>query len=322
MAALSSVAKKVANRFRKKYSSIIGKRYLDIGFRERDTTIVAGTARSGTTWIGNVIAYSTKSRLIFEPFLLNKNMEFVIAKKKEIDENQLIRNFQLYIPCHHEYKSKNHKEIEKILSGRIRATWSEKQARRGIFQHRVIKEIRANLFLGYIARNWPNIKIVLVIRNPFSVVNSLITKTKKGWGFNWDIGDAFSQPRLMQDWLQPFSDWMGKTNGLAERFAHKWCIETLIALHQTSDLENVRVIRYERLAKRVEEWRSLANFFSDYAWSESLFLKHFDIPSFTTERKPDQLFRGIDSHAHLDAEKKSAIRKIVNIYGLEQFLVE
>jgi hypothetical protein len=154
------------------------------------------------------------------------------------------------------------------------------------------------------------------------VVNSLIAKTKKGWGFDWDCNDIFSQPRLMRDWIQPFVYWMSNSDGLAERFAHKWCIETLIALHQTSGLSNVRVVRYDRLIKSAEKWRSLANFLSDYHWSENLFLKYVGTPSSTTERKPDQLFRGIDNHIHLDREEKSAIRKIVHIYSLDQFLIQ
>jgi hypothetical protein len=56
----------------------MGNKYLDLGFRERDTLLVAGTARSGTTWVGDVVAHATKSRIIFEPFLLNHNMEFVL----------------------------------------------------------------------------------------------------------------------------------------------------------------------------------------------------------------------------------------------------
>jgi hypothetical protein len=314
--------KNITQHFCKKLYSLSEKKYLDLGLFEHDTIIVAGTGRSGTTWIGDVIAFSTKSRLIFEPFLLDSNMKFALLKPHQVDESQLLRNYQLYIPYHPDSNSKHHKDIKRILRGRISSTWSEKQARRGLFRHRVIKEIRANLFLGYIARKWPRIKIIFVIRNPLSLANSMLSRKQKGWDFDWNCNDVLMQENLMEDRLQPFYEQMKNAESLEERLAHKWCIETLIALDQISGLENVKVVRYEKLIKGEEEWSRLANFLSAYGWSEKLFHKYLHIPSSTTEKEYDQIFNRVDNHPFLDAGSKSAIEAIVRTYGLERFMNE
>ena len=312
--------KKAIVRCRKKYSSLMENKYLDLGLREQDTLLVAGTARSGTTWVGDVVAHATKSRIIFEPFLLNKNMEFVLPDIITFDEDKLRWHYQLYISCDHNVPSKYHARIARILKGKIKVEWTEKGARHGVFRRRVIKEIRSNLFLGYIARNWPKIKILLMIRNPHSVVNSLIAKINKGWLFNWNKNDVLAQPELMKDWLQPFSKSISESSSLAERLAHKWCIETYVPLKQLAGLRNVLILRYDRLAMGPAEWSPVSDFLSDHAWSDRLFRKQFGIPSSTTERSSDHLAKRIERHVHLTEESKSNITKIVELYGLKEFL--
>ena len=120
--------KKAIVRCRKKYSSLMGNKYLDLGFRERDTLLVAGTARSGTTWVGDVVAHATKSRIIFEPFLLNNNMEFVLPDIITFDEDKFRWHYQLYIPCDRNVPSKYHARIARILKGKIKVEWTEREA--------------------------------------------------------------------------------------------------------------------------------------------------------------------------------------------------
>lgn len=312
--------KKAIVRCSKKYSSLMGNKYLDLGLREQDTLLVAGTARSGTTWIGDVVAHATKSRIIFEPFLLNNNMEFVLPDIITFDENMLRWHYQLYIPCDCDVASKYYAQIARILKGKIKVEWTEREARHGVFRRRVIKEIRSNLFLGYIAQNWPKIKILLVIRNPHSVVNSLIAKINKGWLFNWNKNDVLAQPELMKDWLQPFSKSISESSGLAERLAHKWCIETYVPLKQLTGLKNVLILRYDRLAMGPAEWYPVSGFLSDHAWSDRLFRKQLGIPSSTTERSSDHLAKRIEPHIHLTKKSKSKITKIIELYNLKEFL--
>ena len=45
----------------------------------RRSTLVVGTGRSGTTWIGAVISSMTHSRQIFEPFILDENEELALS---------------------------------------------------------------------------------------------------------------------------------------------------------------------------------------------------------------------------------------------------
>jgi hypothetical protein len=42
-------------------------RYRDTNRRRQDSILVAGTARSGTTWLGDILA-GANGRILFEPF--------------------------------------------------------------------------------------------------------------------------------------------------------------------------------------------------------------------------------------------------------------
>jgi hypothetical protein len=142
----------------------------------------------------------------------------------------------------------------------------------------------------------------------------------KGWLFDWNKNDVLAQPELMKDWLQPFSKSISESSSLADRLAHKWCIETYVPLKQLAGLKNVLILRYDRLAMGPAEWSPVSDFLSDHAWSDRLFRKQFGIPSSTTERSSDHLAKRIEPHIHLTEESKSNITKIVELYGFKEFL--
>lgn len=300
---------------------LLARAYLDLGFRERDIIFVAGTARSGTTWVGEVIAQATRGRIIFEPFLLDTDWDFTPTKQSYLDESQLLRNVRLYIPNEACARSSYHDQIEQILKGRVWSRWSEVQARPGLFRRRVIKEIRANLFLGYIVRHWSAMKIILVIRHPWHVINSQLAKNGKGWGFDWDE-EIYTQKQLGQDWLQPFSGLIREANGIIDRLALQWCIETYVPLKQLQHAQNRLVVRYEELAYHPSErWPVVAEFLSDTGWSEQLFRKRAPALTFTSARTLDQIRKRHDPLVYLTPKAKARIAHIVEAFGLDEFLV-
>ena len=187
--------------------------FSDVGRFPEDTTIVAGSGRGGTTWVGEVVARMLDSRVLFEPFLLDEDKQFVLARDQiSVEKSSLLRNYPLYLPGRRaeDPHARRHLELERILQGRIQPnTWSD-QVRMPdrTYRGRLIKDIRANLFLGYIAANWPEVRILLVTRSPLHAIDSQLDKAKRGWVWDWSPTDVVSQAALVEDWLAPHLDLM------------------------------------------------------------------------------------------------------------------
>lgn len=100
----------------------------------RKTIFLAGTARSATTWVSDIINYRNEYRYIFEPFNSQKVplvTPFGWRKYLRPDE----QNDQLL-------------DIARvILTGKIQNEWTERFNKRFRCDQRLIIEIRANLFL-------------------------------------------------------------------------------------------------------------------------------------------------------------------------------
>lgn len=99
-------------------------RYVDLGASPGDTIVVAGTARSGTTWIGDVVAQATNSRIIFEPFLVDRQGDFALSWARRLP-GRTLRNYQLYIPARSGPQERRFAQADRILRGKVRSFWSE-----------------------------------------------------------------------------------------------------------------------------------------------------------------------------------------------------
>ncbi len=280
-----------------------------------DVVLVVGSARSGTTWVADVIARATNARVIFEPFLVSRNRNFVLTQRI-LSRERVARNYPLYIPTGGMFHGKYHEVIEQILRGRIRSFWSEMEARPGVFRHRVIKDIRANLFLGFIAENWPGVKIIFVVRNPYSTVSSQLGKVAHGWDFSWDKADVLSQEQLMRDWLVPFAATLERAQTLVERLTNRWCIETYLGFHQLRSHPRSLVVSYEKLSDHPSNWHELAQFLSACCWDEQAFRTAWSRASFTALRNARQIREREDNCDMLDKEAKALIAQVVDEYGL------
>ena len=100
---------------------------------------------------------------------------------------------------YNDHHSKFLKPATAILSGKIRHEWIDKFNRRIFSRRRLIKDIRAQLFLKWIKYNFPEIPILLLLRHPCAVANS---RLKLGWGAT--LNDFLVQEALMDDFLNPF----------------------------------------------------------------------------------------------------------------------
>lgn len=163
-----------------------------------DRTIwLVGDGRSGTTWVCDLINHRQRYRELFEPF----HPQYVdeartLAPNKYFRAEQddgLFTNF-----------------VSKILAANIDNPRVNPRAResQSDFAGILVKDIFANLAIFAAYRNFPGIKPILLIRNPFAVAYSKYMK--RHW--SWVVNPLFllKQPMLMHDHLSQYK-------GLIER---------------------------------------------------------------------------------------------------------
>ena len=200
----------------------------------RTSLFLAGSGRSGTTWLEEIINYDNSFRIMFEPFYPEK-----------VDILKRWHSFQYLPPDNSDLIY--FEPAEKILSGRIRNKWIDKYNKKIFSNKRVIKDIRANLFLYWIKNNFPEIPIILIMRHPCAVANSKLQG-------NWDhqINFFMSQPDLMRDFLQPVKHEIPNLKSNFEKHIFSWCVENYVPLKQFHE-DELFVIFYENLCVRPEE---------------------------------------------------------------------
>ncbi|HSM08657.1 MAG TPA: sulfotransferase [Gemmatimonadota bacterium] len=227
-------------RLRRKLVHRLRRRLLRDDGRELPTLLVAGTARSGTTWLAEILARATRSRLMFEP----------LAPQAVPTEVQIP-----LFPCPRpdELQPALEAHLRRVFDGQIRDPWIDKQPVTCHPRARLVKSVRASFMLGWLARAFPDLVIVFVTRDPWSVVRSRIDV---GWDPGPDLQALLAQPSLLES-LAPLGD---RVRAASERIEHGdaaaseiieanavlWAIANHVA---HSDLEEISAIhvRYEAL---------------------------------------------------------------------------
>jgi len=196
--------------------------------------ILAGTGRSGTTWLSEILMNLLNYRLMFEPFNPRKVNIF-----KDIPN-------KLYIPPN-EDNEEYFRKFEQILTGSIGNRWINQDNRVFKPKGRIIKTIRANLFLKWLRNNFPSVPIVFILRHPCAVV---LSRYRKGWAGK-DLEIIMKQDKLIEDFLNPYLDVINGANTTFQKIACIWCIENYVPLNSMKNTEWI-LINYEDLVLNPE----------------------------------------------------------------------
>jgi len=156
-----------------------------------------GDGRSGTTWVSNLINHDKSYREMFEPF-----------------HHQLVSDMNFLLPHQYIRPHDSNKQLEiiasNVFSGKFRNPRVDSGNQSLLYKGLLIKDIFANLFSCWVSLHFPEVKIILLIRNPFSVALSK-HKLKNGL---WPAEplDLLEQYALYEDYLQPFEDIIRRTS--------------------------------------------------------------------------------------------------------------
>jgi hypothetical protein len=244
--------------------AVCGRLYQDLNRDIGKSLLVAGTARSGTTWLAEILASQGRSRIMFEPF-----------------HSRLVPGFRGFQYFQYMRPEESNDDLlaycRQVFSGTIRDRWIDREVEHLLPTYRVIKEIRANLFLQWAHRRFPEVPLVLILRHPCAVVAS---RMQLGWATDDDIDPFLAQPKLVQDFLYDKLDLIKAGRTAEEKHAIIWCISYLVPLRQLPAGE-VSIAWYERLCTQpaTELPRILRGTGQDY---RALMLHRLHQPSKTT----------------------------------------
>jgi sulfotransferase family protein len=208
--------------------------FVDLGHDPTKAVLVAGSARSGTTWLADMVNHGNRYRYIFEPFRPDR-----LAVRGSLAARPYAR------------PGTPDPELEAaaqaILAGRIRSSWTDRSNRKLIARRRLIKDVWANMLLPWVRERFPELRIVFLLRHPFAVVHSQIVL--ESWDWQIDPEDLLGQPMLVNDIIGPYEDEIRSAATPFERHLVVWCVENLVPLRLMAP-GDAHVVYYEDLCVR------------------------------------------------------------------------
>jgi hypothetical protein len=128
----------------------------------------------------------------------------------------------------------------------------------------VVKEIRSNLMIGWLARTF-DLRVVLLLRHPCATVAS---QASLGWGTKRKVIEALlEQPELVQDHLKADFERLdpGSLDTTVARLAARWAVENRVALVMAAQDDRILPVAYEDLVARPRP--GLERIFSFLGWA-------------------------------------------------------
>lgn len=232
-------------RLRRLGERALGSLHVDLDRDHKNSIFLAGSGRSGTTWLSEVINHRNEYRYIFEPFYPEK-----VGLCKNFRRKQYLRP--------EDRREEFLGPARKIVSGDLRNVWTDRFNRKLVTQRRLIKDIRANLLLGWLHANFPGMPLILLLRHPCAVT---VSRLKLGWQDILD--DTMEQRELVEDHLSLFEDEVRAARDPFERSIFLWCIENYVPLQQLGR-DEFHLVFYENLCTEPErEVRRLYSFLGE-----------------------------------------------------------
>jgi hypothetical protein len=271
----------------------------------KNTVFLAGTGRSGTTWLSNVINYNNEYRYMFEPFNTNK----VKSVKRYFNYLQYLKSDDKNI--------EHYQLVKRVLSGDINNLWISSYNKKINAKKRLIKDIRGNLMLYYMYKNFPEIPIIFVIRHPCAVTYS---KMKLNWDTHLDI--YLNQEDLLKDYLLPFRPVIEKVENEGSQFEKHimmWCIENYVPLKQFNE-NDILFTYYENVCVYPEDEMPRIFNYIDQEFNERIYSK-FKTPSQVSRKesailKREDLINSWRQKVSFDQIERS--NEILKMFGLDR----
>jgi hypothetical protein len=278
--------------------------------RDARPILVTGIPRSGTTWVGRMLAAGGSVGYINEPFNLGQSpgslripvdhwYAYLSAENEARILPPLEQALEFKYPIWRELgRCRNRTDLLHTLR-----SW------RGFAQGRsrrpLVKEPHAVFSIPWFAERLAS-DVVVIVRHPAAVVSSW---KRLEWSF--DFANLLEQPALMRDWLEPFRGEMeaalDEDKDLVHRVALLWHVIYSVVDRQRERLPGVQIFRQEDLSRDpIEEYGKLFDAlnlsFTDEAVDAVRASSSRDNPKETSVEHPHET--RIDSRANLENWKQ------------------
>lgn len=202
--------------------------------------IIVGSARSGTSWLCELLARPHRYRLLFEP-----EHEFNTKSGHQLCDRWIEDTKDA---------GKGHNYLKRVFLNRVNNDWIAQHSNRKWKRHLwpfvpkrfIIKFVRCNLAADYMNKAF-RISVVHIVRNPYDVIESQ-ERVKFPWLY--DLSRFVNDEKLASFTKERYDFDLTKTNLLSniEKLALRWCLENIVALEiQKNRNSDYRVIKFEEL---------------------------------------------------------------------------
>ena len=261
-----------------------------------DSVFLAGSGRSGTTWLSEIINHRGAYRYVFEPFNSGK-----VGAFGRFGSKQYLRP--------DDEREEFLEPARLALTGALRDPWTDRFNTAFVARRRLIKDIRANLLLAWMRRNFPGMPIVLLLRHPCAVAASRLAL---GWKDNLD--ETMGQQELVEDFLLPMQAQIMAARDDFERHLFLWCIDNYVPLKQFARGE-IHLAFYESLLiEPEEELRSLFDFLGEEL-DDGVYRALARPSPLSRKNAPAPSVEGWRSH--VSARQLERTAEILNLFGLD-----
>lgn len=287
--------------------AVCGRVFIDPGGDQHATVYVAGGGKSGTTWLAELINYRNEYRYMWEPLTPPRVPLFW-----HFVRGQYLRP---------ENRDPRYAEpLRALVTGRLRHPWVDHLNCSPFPSQRLIKDVHANLMLGWFHRNLPGLRIVFIIRHPLAVLVSRMDSAPvvPFHEFDPSLERFLEQKDLVEDFLEPFTELLRSARSLVEQHALWWCVEHFVPLSQFRPTD-IHIVFYERLRSCPEEEIPRLARYLDTEIDQSVYAK-MRRPS-RTAGYGNSLSRGIDPatawRRRLSRADVRQAMRVLNRFGLD-----
>ncbi len=227
----------VKRRLRPLYRDLRSRVIIDKNHDWRRAIFVSSGARTGSTWVSQLINYRNEYRFMYEPFFIRPlgfpDLRNVLPDKR----------IQYLRPSHIDPTLFD--EAEFILSGRFRHPHVDQYNTRVFCEKRLVKEVQSNLWAMWLKKQFPRLPIILLLRHPIPTIRSRYPEYYRVPPERRSEVDAspdrrrahylelvFGQNELVEDHLAPLRSQLENADTVMEQRAVIWCIQNYVPLRQ------------------------------------------------------------------------------------------
>lgn len=274
--------------------------------------IITGSARSGTSWLSEVIAKQNRYRMLFEP-----EHEFNTPKGILIAD-QWIQNFK-DAPEAHSY-------LKQVFANKVDNDWIAQLSNRKFKVHLlpfipkkyIIKFVRANFSAKCINETF-KIPLIHIIRNPYDVLASQ-QRVQFPWLYN--LGHFKNQPNLVALVKKEFHFDITNTAsfGRIELLTTRWCLENVVPLQVFEPLQyKNRILRHEDLRNDINIYLEMCKEFNLEPIDD--IAREFTRPSSKTHPR-STIINPEKTDTKFKQEELKQINRILHIFRCELYPIQ